>query len=211
MLSSNFAKAAEEIIQIGKLIYDKGYNAGKDGNTSIRLDPQHILITKSGALLGFLTEEDCIVIDNNGNVFDNTKGKPSSETIMHTEIYRERTDVRAIIHAHAPYCISLSMLDLDTEKNLYAVSCGPIPITEIVLPSTEESWKKIQPFVKSHSKAILKRHGTVSWGKDLKTAFVKLEETEHFAKSLVNAMAVKNVPPIAQEAKHRLLKNWRLI
>lgn len=204
-------KAAEEIIQIGKLIYGKGYNAGKDGNISVRLDPQHILITKSGALLGFLTKEDCIAIDNNGNVFDNTKGKPSTETIMHTGIYHERPDVKAVIHAHAPYCISLSMLNLDTEKDLYAVSCGSIPITKIALPSTEESWEKIQPFVKSHSKAILKRHGAVSWGKDLMTAFVKLEETEHFAKSLVNAMAVKSVSPIDQETKLRLFKNWKLI
>ena len=200
---------AEKIIAIGKLIYDKGYNAGKDGNISVRLDSERILITASGALIGFLSEKDLVVVDNNGKAIDsNGKKKPSSEIVLHTGIYKERNDINAVIHAHAPYCISLSMLDIDTENDIYAVSSGPIPITEIALPSTEESYEKIRPFIKNRSKAILRRHGTVSWGKDLLTAFVKLEETEHFAKSFVNAMAVKNVKPVSEETKQKLFSLW---
>ena len=200
---------AEKIIAIGKLIYDKGYNAGKDGNISVRLDSERILITASGALIGFLSEKDLVVVDNNGKAIDsNGKKKPSSEIVLHTGIYKERNDINAVIHAHAPYCISLSMLDIDTENDIYAVSSGPIPITEIALPSTEESYEKIKPFIKKRSKAILRRHGTVSWGKDLLTAFVKLEETEHFAKSFVNAMAVKNVKPVSEETKQKLFSLW---
>ena len=199
--------ATQKIIEIGKLLYSKVYNAGKDGNISLRLDSERILITASGALLGFLSEDDFVVIDNNGNLLCGTK-KPSSEVVLHTGIYKERSDVNAVIHAHAPYCITLSMLDVDTENEIYAVSAGPVPITEIALPSTAESWEKIKPFVKNRSKAILKRHGAVSWGKDLMTAFVKLEETEHFAKSLVNALSVKNVLPVDEETKQRLFKLW---
>ena len=200
---------AEKIIAIGKLIYDKGYNAGKDGNISVRLDSERILITASGALIGFLSEKDLVVVDNNGKAIDsNGKKKPSSEIVLHTGIYKERNDINAVIHAHAPYCISLSMLDIDTENDIYAVSSGPIPITEIALPSTEESYEKIRPFIKNRSKAILRRHGAVSWGKDLLTAFVKLEETEHFAKSFVNAMAVKNVKPVSEETKQKLFSLW---
>lgn len=200
-------KTIDEIIKMGKLLYDKGYNAGKDGNISVRLDSGHILITTSGALLGFLTEDDFVVIDNDGNWVGNNK-KPSSESVMHLGVYDERPDVNAVIHAHAPYCISISMFDIDTENEIYAVSSGPIPITETALPSTIESWEKIKPFVKDRSKAILRRHGAVSWGKDLMTAFVKLEETEHFAKSLVNALSVKNVNPVDKETKQKLFKLW---
>ena len=100
------------------------------------------------------------------------------------------------------------MLDIDTENDIYAVSAGPLPITEIALPSTADSFEKIKPFVKNRSKAILSRHGAVSWGKDLLTAFVKLEETEHFAKSFVNAMAVKNVKPVSEETKQKLFSLW---
>ena len=198
----------QNIIKFGKLIYEKCYNAGKDGNISVRLDAEHILITASGALLGFLSEDDLIVVDNDGNPIEQGSKKPSSEITMHTGIYRERPDINAIIHAHAPYCISLSMLDIDTENNLYAVSAGPVPITETALPSTADSWEKIKPFVKKRSKAILRRHGAVAWGKDLMTAFVKLEETEHFAKSLVNALSVKEIRPVEDEIKQKLFELW---
>lgn len=205
----NIEQAKTEIIRFGRLIYDKGYNAGKDGNISIRIDSEHIIITASGTLLGFLNDEDFVIVDNNGNSLNFNDNRPSTEVIMHTGIYSERPDINAVIHAHAPYCISLSMLDIDTENNLYSVSSGPVPITEIALPSTSESWDKIKPFVKKRSKAILRRHGAVAWGKDLTTAFVKLEETEHFAKSLVNALAVKNVSPVEEETKQKLLKMWK--
>lgn len=204
----NTQTAAAEIIRTGKLLYDKGCNAGKDGNISVRIGENRILITKSGALLGFLTEDDLVLVDSDGNILRQSDKKPSSEIVLHTGIYRERADVNAVIHAHAPYCIALSMLDIDTECNLYAVSAGPVPITEIALPSSPESWEKIRPFVKKRSKAILRRHGIVGWGKDLLTAFIKVEETEHFAKSLVSAMSVKKISPLDDETKDKLLKTW---
>ncbi len=201
-------QAKEKIIEVGKLLYDKGYNVGKDGNISMRIDSEHILITQSGALLGFLSEDDLVIVDKEGKTSGDEKKTPSSEITMHIGIYSTRTDVNAIIHAHAPYCISLSMLDIDTDNNIYAVSMGPIPITEIAMPSTPDSWDKIKIYVEKRSKVILKRHGTVTWGKDLTTAFVKLEETEHFAKSLVNALAVKNINPVDEETKQKLFKFW---
>lgn len=208
MMDFETLSPAEKIMAIGKLIYDKGYNAGKDGNISIRIDSERILITTSGALLGFLSEKDLVFVDNNGKMIDANGKKPSSEVILHTGIYKERPDVNAVIHAHAPFCISLSMLDIDTENDIYAVSAGPLPISEIALPSTSDSFEKIKPFVKNRSKAILRRHGAVSWGKDLMTAFVKLEETEHFAKSLVNALAVKDIQPVPEEIRQELFDLW---
>lgn len=208
MMNFETLSPAEKIMAIGKLIYDKGYNAGKDGNISIRIDSERILITTSGALLGFLSEKDLVLVDNNGKMIDANGKKPSSEVILHMGIYKERPDVNAVIHAHAPFCISLSMLDIDTENDIYAVSAGPLPITEIALPSTSDSFEKIKPFVKNRSKAILRRHGAVSWGKDLMTAFVKLEETEHFAKSLVNALAVKDIQPVPEEIRQELFDLW---
>lgn len=201
----------KKAIKMGKLIYDKGYNAGNGGNLSIRVNTNHILITAGGALLGSLKKSDLILIDTQGNIIEAADNKkPSSEMIMHLGIYKERPDVNAIIHAHAPYSISLSMLDIDTEKNIYHVSCGPIPITEIAIPSCNDSWEKIKPFVKNRSKVILKRHGAVSWGKDLDTAFIKLEEAEHFAKTLVQAAAVKPIYPIDDKTKEKLFKIWNI-
>lgn len=206
----NYVNIADEIIKIGKLIYDKGYNAARDGNISVRIDEGKILITVSGAHLGFLKYEDLVPIDYDGNILSENNHKPSSEVLLHTGIYRERKDVNAVIHAHAPFCISLSLLNVDTMKNTYVVASGPIPITEIALPSTGESYKRIKPFIKNRSKAILRRHGAVTWAKDLMTAFVKLEEMEHFAKCFVNANAVQEIKPVSEEIQNKLFKLWNI-
>ena len=71
-------QAKEKIIEVGKLLYDKGYNVGKDGNISMRIDSEHILITQSGALLGFLSEDDLVIVDKEGK----TSGDEKKNTIF---------------------------------------------------------------------------------------------------------------------------------
>jgi len=198
-----------EIIEVGKLMYQKGYNVSIDGNISIRLSSKELLITASGTRLGFLTEDDIVVTDYDGNLLEGNK-KATSERILHTQIYKERTDVNAIIHAHAPYSVALSMLDVDIEHNLYA-TIAPIPITDFALPSSEESYLKMKPFVKDYNWSILQRHGVVTYEKDLLGAFLRLEGMEHFAKILLSALSVNDVKPLSDENKNKLLKSWGIL
>ena len=195
-----------EIIETGKLMYQKGYNVSIDGNISIRLSDKELLITASGTRLGFLTEDDIVATDYDGNLLRGNK-KATSEKVLHTQIYKERTDVNAIIHAHAPYSVALSMLDIDVENNLYA-TVAPIPITEFALPSSEESFLKMKPFIKNYNWSILQRHGVVTYEKDLLGAFLRLEGMEHFAKILLSALSVNEVKPLSDENKNKLLKFW---
>jgi len=198
-----------EIIETGKLMYQKGYNVSIDGNISIRLSDRELLITASGTRLGFLTEDDIVVTDYDGNLLKGSK-KATSEKVLHTQIYKERTDVNAVIHAHAPYSVALSMLDIDVENNLYA-TVAPIPITDFALPSSEESYLKIKPFIKNYNWSILQRHGIVAYEKDLLGAFLRLEGMEHFAKILLSALSVKEVKPLSDENKNKLLKFWGIL
>ncbi len=202
-------KKKKEIISFGKLIYDKGYNASIDGNISVRLSDTEILITASGTRLGFLTPDDLVITDYDGKLIKGSH-RPSSETILHTGIYKERPDVNAVIHAHAPNSVALSMLDIDIENNLYA-AMAPIPITEFAVPSTEESYEQMKPFIKKYNWGILRRHGVVTWEKDLLATFLRLEGMEHFAKIMMSALAVTNVKPLPDNDKNRLLKSWGLL
>ncbi|MCQ2252801.1 MAG: class II aldolase/adducin family protein [Bacteroidales bacterium] len=202
-------KTKEEIISFGKLIYDRGYNVSIDGNISVKISDSEICVTASGSRLGFLEESDLVLVDEDGNLIEGDK-RPTSERILHTNIYKERPDVRAVIHAHAPNSVALSMLGLDLVNNLYS-AMAPIPITEFAVPSTEESWLKLKPYVKDYQWAILQRHGVVCYEKDLLGAFLRLEGMEHYARTLISAMSVDNsVKPLDEADKYRLLKSWGL-
>lgn len=202
-------KIKQEIIETGKLMYQKGYNVSIDGNISVRLPGKELMITATGTRLGFLTEEDIVVTDYDGNLLHGTK-RATSEKVLHTQIYKERDDVNAVIHAHAPYCVALSMLDIDIENTLYA-TVSPIPITEFAMPSSEESYLKMKSFIKDYNWGILQRHGVVAYEKDLLGAFLRLEGMEHYAKMLIYAFSVKEPNPLSEEYKDKLMRFWGLI
>jgi len=195
-----------EIIEIGKLMYQKGYNVSIDGNISVRLSDKELLFTATGARLGFLTEDDIVVTDYEGNLLKGSR-RATSEKILHLQIYKEREDVNAVIHAHAPYSVALSMLDIDIENNLYA-TVAPIPITEFAMPSSEESYLNMKPYIKDYNWGILRRHGVVAYENNLLGAFLRLEGMEHLAKMLIYAFSVKKVEPLSAEIKDKLLHFW---
>lgn len=199
-------KLKTEIIEIGKLMYQKGYNVSMDGNISVRISDRELLLTATGARLGFLTEGDIVMTDYDGKLLEGGRDA-TSEKILHLEIYRERNDVNAVIHAHAPYSVALSMLDIDIENNLYA-TVAPIPITEFAMPSSKESYLNMKPYIKEYNWGILRRHGVVAYEKDLLGAFLRLEGMEHLAKMLIYAVSAGDVKPLSVEIKEKLLKFW---
>jgi L-fuculose-phosphate aldolase len=202
------SKSKNQIIEVGKLIYQKGYNVSIDGNISIRLSDKEILITATCSRIGFLSHEDLVVIDYDGNLIEGKK-KPTSEYLLHTNIYLNREDINAVIHVHAPNCIALSMTDIDTMNNLY-IAVAPIPITEFAMPSSPESFLKLQPFLLKYNWAIFRRHGIVAYEKDMLGAFLRLEGMEHFAKIMLLALSVDLPEPLSDEIKSRLLKFWNI-
>ena len=84
---------------VGKLLYDRGYAAANDGNLSVLVEPGRLLLTPSGVSKGRMTPEMLLVTDLEGRVLEGDR-YPSSETKMHLAVYRGRSDVRAVVHAH---------------------------------------------------------------------------------------------------------------
>ncbi|MBA2861154.1 L-fuculose phosphate aldolase [Methanococcus maripaludis] len=164
-------------IKICHLLYDRKYVVGSGGNVSIR-DGNHIYITPTGSILGFLNEEDVCIVDLNGNII---KGKPTSELNMHLKIYQNKDCVNAIVHTHSMYCTAFSALDKKLElftpeaeivvKKIAYVDyspCGSLELAENVSSCVEDS-------------IILKNHGIVTVGKDITEAYVKTEVLEEIA------------------------------
>lgn len=97
----SFEKQREEICEICHLLYQRGYVVSNDGNVSLRVEEDKILITPSGVGKGRMTPEMLVLCDLEGNVLEGDR-YPSSESKMHLMIYRERKDVMSVVHAHPP-------------------------------------------------------------------------------------------------------------
>src|SRR3982751_486902 len=90
-----------DIVEVGKRLYARGYTASNDGNISVRLDDRRLLMTPTNVCKGFMNEQMMVITDLEGKKIAGERN-PSSEMQMHLEVYRQRPDVQAAVHAHPP-------------------------------------------------------------------------------------------------------------
>jgi L-fuculose-phosphate aldolase len=179
----------EEIVRVCRLLHEKGYVTATDGNVSVRLSKNRILSTPSGFSKGFLAPEQLVVTDLEGRKvlsYEHASRdlKPTSELLMHLEAYRERPDIGAVIHAHPPICVALSIAGISLAKCLLpevVVTLGLVPTAEYATPSSAEGPGAIRNLIANHDALIIQRHGTLTVGKDPFDAYLKQEKVEHLA------------------------------
>ena len=117
---------------------------------------------------------------------------PSSEMQMHLEVYRQRPDVQAVVHAHPPIATGFAVAGIPLDRAVLAevvTTLGSVPIAEYATPSTKELPEAVRKYVKAHDGMLLANHGALTLGADVFAAYYKMETIEHFAKiSLVARM-----------------------
>src|SRR5512132_3362491 len=121
-----------EIVEVGRRLYARGYVASNDGNISVRLDQARILTTPKSVSKGFMTPEMMVVTDLSGNKISGERD-PSSELLMHLEVYRNRPDVHAVVHAHPPLATGFAVAGIPLTRAVLAevvTTLGSIPIAE---------------------------------------------------------------------------------
>jgi L-fuculose-phosphate aldolase len=202
----------EEIVAIGRRMWDKGFIAAADGNISVRVGPDRLLITPSGLSKGFLAPDQLLRIDLNGAVLPShhlsTRGlKPSSETAMHLEAYRQRPDVQAVIHSHPPLAIALTVAGLPLDHDVLPeviYSVGIIPTAPYVTPGTPDGQLAVRELVRKHDAILLDHHGTLTVGTTLSEAYMRLERIEHSAAILLAARQVGELKRLPKEEFEKL-------
>ena len=154
-------KNIAEMVEISKEIYEKGLVSGKAGNISVKFSDNVVGITPTLKSLGNLNEEDIVLIDLKGNVL--TKGKPSSELDMHLEIYKKRSDVKAIVHTHSPYATGFSFSDkkLKRLEGFGKIKSQYIACIDYEKPSSKELAKSASEGIGLEDTLILKNHGII--------------------------------------------------
>lgn len=165
------------ILYWSKRLYQKGMSPSTSGNISIKT-PNGIMISASGTCLNDMDENDVVLIDYDGNVKEGSK-KPSSEKIMHSEIYTRRDDINAIIHCHCPMITAFAVAGVHLEKPIlpdFALLYDKIPLIPYFCPSSAELAMAVgEVFEKNNNVALLKNHGVVLGDSSLQNAFYKLE------------------------------------
>jgi L-fuculose-phosphate aldolase len=185
----NETDARREVCKVGRWMYRQGFVVASEGNLSVRLDANRILVTPAGACKGRILSGHLMITDLEGVVVSGT-GHPSSELQMHLLYYRLRPEVRAVCHAHPPTATGFAVAGRALEETVLpevVTTLGKIPLAPYGTPGTGELCARIEPLVPSHDAILLENHGVVTCGPDLITAYQNMETVEHFARVMLTA------------------------
>ena len=195
------AKAKEIICSIGRKMYQKQFVAANDGNLTIRVSKNEIIMTPTGVSKGDLTPDMLIKADLDGNILRGTY-KPTSEMPMHLNIYREDDSIMSTAHAHPVFLSCFANmgaeLDLALTPATAAIS-GKIPVAPYYNPGSQELADSVAPYVKDYSIVMMANHGPISWGYSPLEAWHILEEAENYAKlAIIQKYIVREFRPITK-------------
>ena len=193
--------ARETIVEIGRRLHARGWLAAADGNISLRLSSENILMTPSGVHKGFLKADDICRITIDNRVLE---GQPSGERLMHLAVYKNAPKAVAVVHAHPPVATAWTiakpeMKELPAEcLSEVILAAGRIPFVPYAQPGTQQMGDHLLPFLPDCRLMILARHGALAWGESLTEAYNGIERLEHASLTLAYAQSIgglTSLPP----------------
>ncbi|MGB7875031.1 MAG: class II aldolase/adducin family protein [Anaerolineales bacterium] len=204
------ADLRQAILECGRICYERRLLTANDGNISVRLGTGLVLITPSGLCKGRMGTDDLLLVGLDGKVHSASEGrKTSSETPMHLEVYKQRADVRAVLHAHPVFATTLTVADSPFPADVLPevlLTLGEVPTTRYATPSSHDDAEAIRELIKTHDALLLRQHGSLTVGKDLETALTFLERIEHVAEVYWRARLLGKVDRIPGRDVEKLLK-----
>lgn len=203
----NAHKIKLDICDIGRRIYNKGFAAANDGNITVRIGENEVLCTPTMHSKGFLKPEDICTVDMTGKQIAGRK-KRSSEALLHLEIYRQRTDVKSVVHCHPPHATAFAVAREPIPQCVLPeveVFLGDVPITRYETPGGQAFADTIIPFVQKSNVVILANHGTVSFGEDVERAYWWTEILDAYCRILMLARQLGKVHYFNEKEERELL------
>lgn len=208
VLSMSAYEVRQEIVRVGKSLYDKGFIAASDGNISVRLDERRLLATPTCMCKGMMSAEDMVVIDMQGRRLEGFRDV-SSEIGMHLMIYSVRPDVNAIVHAHPVTATGFASAGIPLDKPLVSevvLALGSVPLAEYATPGTRALVNSLAPLVPDHNAILMANHGVVAYAEDLVTAYMNMETVEHFAKIALTTHLLGKERPLNERQVEELME-----
>jgi len=174
----------QDIVEVGRLVFQKGWVAANDGNISIRMDQDRVLCTPTGVCKGMMHPDDLIVCDMQGNKLHGAKER-TSEIAMHLLVYGMRPDIRGVVHAHPPVATGFAAAGKPLNLALLPeviIGLGCVPLADYGLPGTPELLEPMKSIVPRYDALLMANHGAVCYGEDVWKAYFRMETVEHYAR-----------------------------
>jgi L-fuculose-phosphate aldolase len=203
----NEYKLKEQICEIGRRVYAKGFAAANDGNISVRLNDREVLCSPTMVSKGFLKPEDLCKVDYEGKQLAGTR-KRSSEILLHLAVYKHNPKVQAVVHCHPPHATAFAVAGEPIPKCVLPeveVFLGEVPIAVYETPGTQKFADTIVPFVEKCNTIILANHGTVTFGPDLEKAYWNSEIIDAYCRILILARQLGRVNYFTDQQTRELL------
>src|SRR3954447_2349719 len=201
-------KLKEQICDIGRRLYNKGFAAANDGNITVRLNEREILCTPTMVSKGFLKPDDICKVDYDGKQLAGTK-KRTSEVLLHLSVYKTRPDVQAVVHCHPPHATAFAVAREPIPKCVLPeieVFLGEVAISPYETPGSQGFADTVLPYVKDTDTILLANHGTVTYGSDLEDAYFKTEIIDAYCRILILAKQLGRVNYYSDEKAAELIK-----
>jgi len=179
------ARPADEIVRVGRLLYERRYVVAAEGNLSVRLPSGRLLITPAGACKGALEARGLVELDPAGPAAAGDNPAPSSEWRLHAEIYARRPDVGAVCHAH-PVCATAFAcarreLPAALLPEALLVLGDAVPLVPYATPGSDDLAAALRSRLADHAALLLANHGVLTVGASLDEAYRRLETVERLA------------------------------
>jgi L-fuculose-phosphate aldolase len=198
----------EQMCDIGRRIWQKGFCAGNEGNHSYRIGDNRVLCTPTGISKGFLRPDDICTVDLEGKQISG-KRKRTSEILLHLAIYKARPDVKAVVHSHPPHATAFAIANVELPTCIHPeaeVFLGAVKTAKYVTPGDTRLGESILPYVKDSNTILLQNHGTVTFDVDLEGAYYKLEIVDAYARILLLAKQIGSIRPLDGAEMKELLE-----
>ena len=203
------AEGRREILEAGRRLQERFFVAANDGNISARLSPGQMLITPTGVNKGDMSSEMLLMVDDEGNLISGSL-KPSSEMKMHLAVYRQRSDVQAIVHAHPPtatgFATSRIRLDQDVILPEVIFGLGRIGFSEYGTPTTQEVPEAVAKEITDCDALLLANHGALTVGGSVMQAYYRMETLEMYARIRLVTLQLGGPKALSEPEVEELLR-----
>ena len=206
--SFNEWKLREQMCEIGRRVYAKGFVAANDGNISFRLSEDRVLCTPTRVSKGFMKPDELCIVDLDGKQVAGTK-KRSSEILLHLSVLKARSDVRSCIHTHPPHATAFAVAHEPIPKCIlpeFEVFLGEVAIAPYETPGTQAFAETVLPYVKDTDTIILANHGTITYGSDLMDAYFKTEIIDAYCRILLLSKQLGTINYYSDEKAAELIR-----
>jgi L-fuculose-phosphate aldolase len=204
---SNIQQAKEEICDIGRRIYNRGFASANDGNISFRIDEDHLLCTPTGVCKGFMKPDDLCVVDMDCNQVSGQK-KMTSEVRQHITIMKHREDVKAVVHCHPPHATAFGVAREAIPQGILPeieINMGDVPIAKYTIPGGQAFADAVLPFIDKSDIVVQANHGTVSVGQTIEKAYFLTEMLDAYCRILLIARSLGKVEYFNKQAIEELI------